>query len=171
MRRLSPLLRGALAGLLLLAATAPAGAVDARDVLGVAHAAGRYDFTGGDFLNEGADRVLELGSRVIKVFLYPGHMQELYPFNSDWSPLSSDVVELAQRPYLQQLFAKPFSTFLLEITPVTISPQFLDGLTPEEAAAERDQMYRLAKYLLTTYAGSGKTFVLQNWEGDHLLRD
>ncbi len=175
MRLLTPLRRGALAGLLLLAATvlsaSAAGAVDARDVLGVAHAAGRYNFTGEDFLNEGADRVLELGSRVIKVFLYPGHMQELYPFNSDWTPLSADVVELAQRPYLQELFAKPFSTIILEITPVTISPQFLDGLTPEEAAAERDQMYRLAKYLLTTYAGSGKTFILQNWEGDHLLRE
>jgi len=168
--RLLPLtLRGALAGLLL--AAAPAGAVDARDVLGVAHAAGRYNFTDGDFLNEGADRILELGSRVIKVFLYPGHMQELYPFNSDWTPLSADVVELAQRPYLQELFAKPFSTIILEITPVTISPQFNDGLTPDEAAAERDQMYRLAKYLLTTYAGSGKTFILQNWEGDHLLND
>jgi hypothetical protein len=31
-------------------------------------------------------------------------------------------------------------------------------------------MYRLTKYLLTAYAGSGKTFVLQNWEGDHVLR-
>jgi hypothetical protein len=165
----------ALAGLLLLAAAvlsaSAASAVEARDVLGVAHAAGRYNFTDEDFLNEGADRILELGSRVIKVFLLPGHMQELYPFNSDWSPPSTDVVELAQRPYVQELFAKPFSTILLEITPVTISPQFLDGLTPAEAAAERDQMYRLAKYLLTTYAGSGKTFVLQNWEGDHLLRD
>jgi len=169
--RLLPLtLRGALAGLLLLAAAVPAGAVDARDVLGVAHAAGRYNFTDGDFLNEGADRILELGSRVIKVFLVPDHIQDAYPFNSDWSPPTSDVVELAQKPYFQELFAKPFSTFLLDITPVTVGPQFLDGLTSEEAAAERDQMYRLAKYLLTTYAGSGKTFVLQNWEGDHILR-
>jgi hypothetical protein len=161
----------ALAGLLLLTAAAPAGAVEARDVLGVAHAAGRYNFTDQDFLNEGADRVLELGSRVIKVFLVPANIQTLYPWSSDWSPLPKDVVELAQRPYFQELFAKPFSTILLEITPVTVSPQFLDGLTTEEAAAERDQMYRLAKYLLTTYAGSGKTFILQNWEGDHLLRE
>lgn len=164
----------ALAGLLLftaaLTAASAAGAVEARDVLGVAHAAGRYNFTDEDFLNEGADRILELGSRVIKVFLVPANIQELYPFNSDWSPLPTDVVELAQRPYVKDLFAKPFSTIILEITPVDGSPQFLDGLTPGEAAAERDQMYRLAKYLLTTYASSGKTFILQNWEGDHLLR-
>ena len=174
MRLLNPILRGALAGLLLLAAAfssaGAAGAVDARDVLGVAHAAGRYNFTGEDFLNEGADRILELGSRVIKVFFVPEHMQELYPFNSDWSPLPTDVVELAQRPYVKELFAKPLSTIILEVTPVGGVPQFLDGLTPDEAAAERDQMYRLTKYLLTTYADSGKTFILQNWEGDHILR-
>jgi hypothetical protein len=152
-----------------LLAGAPANAVDARDVLGVAHAAGRYNFTGEDYLNEGADRVLELGSRVIKIFFVPNTIQALYNFNSDWSPLPVDVVELAQRPYMQALFAKPFSTYVLVITPVTVTPQFLDGLSPSEAAAERDQMYRLTRYLLTAYADSGKTFILQNWEGDHIL--
>src|SRR4051794_13455387 len=160
------------AGLLLALTILPAArAVEIRDVLGVAHAAGKYNFSEQDYLNEGADQILETGSRVIKVFVYPGHMEEMYGFNSDWGLDSADVVELVQRPYFQQLFAKPFSTFILEITPVTIHPQFNDGLTPEEAAAERDQMYRLAKYLLTAYADSGKTFILQNWEGDHLLRE
>jgi len=142
----------------------------ARDVLGVAHASGNYNFTGEDYLNEGANRLLELGTGVIKVFFVPTNVDTAYPFNSDWSPLPENVVELAQKPYFQELFAKPFSTFILVITPVTIAPQFLDGLTAEEAAAEKDQMYRLAKYLLTTYAGTGKTFILQNWEGDHMFR-
>ncbi|HEX9943249.1 MAG TPA: hypothetical protein VGG03_14610 [Thermoanaerobaculia bacterium] len=147
-----------------------AAATSARDILGVAHSAGRYNFTEEDYLNEGADRILELGSRVIKVFLTPEKIQDFYSFNSDWSPATTDVVELAQRPYFQSLFAKPFSTFILVVSPVTGSPQFLDGFTHSEAEAERDQMYRLAKYFLTTYANSDKTFILQNWEGDHLLR-
>src|SRR5436305_642550 len=159
-----------LAAALLLSAALPAGAVDARDVLGVAHAAGRYNFTSGDFLNEGGDRILELGSRVIKVFFVPRFIDDNYSFNSNWSPTPVDVVDLAQRPYFQELFAKQFSTYLLVVEPVTGSPQFLDGLSADEAAAENDQMYRLAKYLLTTYANTGKTFILQNWEGDHLLR-
>lgn len=142
---------------------------EARDVLGVAHAAGRYNFTDEDYLNEGAGRILELGSRVIKVFMIPGMIQNIYSFNSDWSPATTDVVELAQRPYFQALFAKPFSTFILVVIPVTGPPQFLDGLTREEAAAEQDQMYRLTKYLLTAYANTNKRFILQNWEGDHLL--
>ena len=35
----------------------------------------------------------------------------------------------------------------------------------EEAAAEREQMYLLTKHLLTTYRNTGKTFILQNDEG------
>jgi len=172
-RRARRIMTWGLAGALLLsAATAAsdAGAMDARDVIGVTHAAGRYNFTDGDFLNEGADRILELGSRVIKVFMGPANIQETYPFNSDWSPTPADVVELVQRPYVQDLFSKPFSTYILVIQPVTGIPQFADGLTRQEAADESGQMYRLTKYLLTTYANTGKTFILQNWEGDHLLR-
>jgi hypothetical protein len=152
-------------GLALLPA---ARAVEIRDVLGVSHAAGKYNFSGEDYLNEGAGQILDLGSRVIKVFVDPSQMDVLYPFNSNWLPLTTDVVEIVQRPYFQQLFAKPFSTIILVIPPAPLV-QFADGLTAEEAAAERDQMNRLARYLLTAYAGSGKTFVLQNWEGDHLL--
>src|SRR5262245_41546189 len=167
----SPLMRKAaswlLAATLVLAGAPLAKAIEARDVLGVAHAGGKYNFTDEDFLNEGADRILELGSRVIKVFFVPTNVETTYSFNSDWEPLPADAVEMAQRPYVKELFAKPFSTFIIVTTPVTGAPEFLDGLTDEEAAAETDQMYRLAKYLLTTYANTGKTFILQNWEGDH----
>ncbi|HEV8630911.1 MAG TPA: hypothetical protein VGV61_11380 [Thermoanaerobaculia bacterium] len=162
--------RAAATALLLALCSVPLAAVEAREVLGVAHAAGRYNFTPDDYLDEGADRVLELGGEVIKVFLVPEMVQSFYSFNSDWSPTPLDVVELAQRPYFQSLFAKPFSTYLLVVVPVTGAPQFVDGLSKEEADAERDQMYRLTKYLLSAYAHSGKTFVLQNWEGDHVLR-
>lgn len=155
---------------LALPAVSLAESTAARDVLAVAHAGGKYNFTDEDFLNEGADRILELGGRVIKIFFVPRNVQSNYSFNSDWTPPVEDVLDLAQRPYVQELFAKPFSTFILVLTPVTYSPQFLDGLSREEADAERDQMYRLAKHLLTAYAGTGKTFILQNWEGDHTFR-
>lgn len=147
----------------------PAGAVPMRDVLGATHADGKYNFTGEDFLNEGADRLLELGTRVIKVWFDP-NATPLYPFNSDWGAPPDNLVDLARHPYYQELFAKPFSTFILEVARRVPINDFLDGMTREEIEAEREQMYELTRYLLTTYAGTGKTFVLQNWEGDHLLR-
>src|SRR5688572_2182369 len=66
-------------------------ATSTRDVLGVAHVAGKYNFTEDDYLNEGADRVLELGSRVIKVWLALDPTRT-YPFNSEWEPLPTELL-------------------------------------------------------------------------------
>ncbi|MBV8201517.1 MAG: hypothetical protein JOZ15_12920 [Acidobacteria bacterium] len=147
----------------------PLAAESVRDVLGASHAGGLYNFTAEDYLDEGADQLLGFGTRVIKVWL-TNDVASLYVFNSDWLPPAANVVELAQKPYFQSLFSKPFTTYLLVVKPVTDTPQFLSGMTAEQVAAESGQMHDLASYLLTTYAGTGKTFVLQNWEGDHLLR-
>ncbi len=170
--RAKDVLTGAAAGALLALAAGSGGtlaAAEVRDVLGSAHAGGLYNFTAEDYLDEGGDQLLLFGTRVIKVWL-THDVAALYRFNSSWSPPASGVVALAQKPYFQTLFAKPFTTYLLVIEPVTIEPLFLGGITPAQAAAETAQMHDLASYLLTTYAGSGKTFVLQNWEGDNLLR-
>lgn len=155
--------------LLVAAGNLHAQSVPAREVLGAAHVGGKYSFTEEDYLNEGADRLLALGTRVIKVWLNPA-TETTYRFNSDWGPEVTDAVELVQKPYYQELFAKPFKTFILVVLPATGTPDFLDGMSAEETAAERDQMYRLAKHFLTTYSRTDKTFILQNWEGDHLLR-
>lgn len=157
-------------GLLSTLTTGAAQAVEVKDVLGVAHAGGKYNFSGEDYLNEGADQLLAMGTRVIKVWLSLD-AATLYPFNSDWNPPATTLVQLAQSPYYERLFAKPFHTFLLVVPGVAGATEFNDGgMTAEVLAAERQQTYDLAHYLLTTYAGSGKTFVIQNWEADHLLR-
>jgi hypothetical protein len=162
-------IRRAAALILLLAL--PAQAAEMRDVLGSAHVGGRYSFTEEEFLNEGADQLLDLGTRVIKVW-FQLDASRAYPFHSDWGTPATDLAELARKPYYRRLFAKPFSTFILVIS--SYSPlgtsQWLDGMTPEEIDGEREHVYKLARHLLINYAGTGKTFVLQNWEGDHLLR-
>jgi hypothetical protein len=167
---MSPARRFAAALLILLFAV-PVQAAEMRDVLGSAHVGGRYSFTDQDFLNEGADQLLELGTRVIKVW-FQLDASRAYPHHSDWGEPAADLAELARKPYYRRLFAKPFSTFILVIS--SFSPlgtsQWLDGMTPEEVQGEREHVYKLARHLLITYAGTGKTFILQNWEGDHLLR-
>ena len=52
-----------------------------RDIVGSTHVAGKYNFTDQDYLNEGADKLLELGTRVIKLWFTPKPYRD-YPFNS-----------------------------------------------------------------------------------------
>ena len=138
-----------------------------RDVVGVTHVAGKYHLTDKDFLNEGADQILELGSRVIKVWFH--RPQNSYPFNSQWPPMNS-LTEMAQAPHFQTLFAKPFTTFILETyVPGRPDHYYKNGMTPAQIQRESDDFYALSKYLLETYKNTGKTFILQNWEGDWSL--
>ena len=143
---------------------------DIRDILGSAHVGGRYNFTDQDFLNEGADKLLELGTRVIKLWFTP-HSRKSYPFNSEW-PQYESLVELAKTPYFREVFSKPFTTYILETYPPGREGgghYFVKGMSPEDIEMEKRDFYEFAKYLLTEYKGTGKTFIIQNWEGDWIL--
>ncbi|MBP6965092.1 MAG: hypothetical protein KBC96_11865 [Armatimonadetes bacterium] len=143
---------------------------DLRDIVGSTHTGGKYNFTEKDFVNEGADKLLALGTRVIKLW-FTERSANSYPFNSDWPEVGS-LTELAQTPYFRRVFDKPFTVYMLEAFRPGIGDQYHKrGMTREEIAAEKREFYELTKYLLTTYKGTGKTFILQNWEGDWVLRD
>lgn len=139
-----------------------------RDVVGINHINSIYHLTGEDYINEGADRVLELGSRVIKLIIRD-HLEKYYSFNSDWPEITS-LQQAAETPYFQEVFSKPFSTIVL----MTFAPgrdihYFTNGMTPEDVEHERKSYYDFTRYLLTRYKGTGKTFIFQNWEGDWVL--
>jgi hypothetical protein len=146
---------------------------DVRDAVGVVHVAGRYHLTDKDFLNEGADQILALGSRVIKVWFYGKrheHPNGVYPYNSEW-PLVDSLVEGARTPYFKDLFDKPFTTYIMVVTALGRDDAYWrSGITDEQKKDEQRQFYELTKYLLTAYKGTGKTFVLQHWEGDWMVR-
>jgi hypothetical protein len=157
----------------LLAVTAADGAEPAREVplverVGITHVAGKYHFTDGDYLNEGADQILRLGSRVIKLYL--DDPARSYPFNSEWGQFR-DMVELVQHRYYQALFRKPFKTYVMTATGnVARAGYYRSGVSEEQYAAEVRQFHALATYLLTTYKDTGKTFILSHWEGDWAVR-
>jgi len=139
-----------------------------RDIIGVTHVNGQYHLGKKDFLNEGADQILALGSRVIKVWFHKPW--DSYRFNSQW-PRAESMVEIARTTYFRKLFDKPFSTYILMCFSMGRSAgYFRNGLTNEQKQDEQKQFYELARHLLTTYKGTGKTFILQHWEGDWLLR-
>jgi len=141
---------------------------DLRDIVGVTHVDGKYFLTDEDFLNEGAEQILSLGSRVIKVWFH--NPRKSYSFNSQW-PQTNSLIEIAQTKYFRELFDKPFTTYIMMCFSFGKNAAYWrKGITSEQKLDEQKQFHELTKYLLTTYKGTGKTFVLQHWEGDWLIR-
>lgn len=155
-----------------------------QEVLGSTHTSGRYYFGEEDFLNEGAERMLSLGSSSIKVWL-SAKPQESYSYNSEWpanigqpdGPQS--LLEILLLPYYQEFLEKDFQVFVFEAIEfgpfrsgggAELTTIWKDGLSPAEKERVEDQFYELTRYLQTRFAHTGKTFVLQNWEGDNALR-
>jgi hypothetical protein len=144
------------------------------DQVGVSHVIGRYHLTNKDFLNEGADEILKLGSRVIKIWFYGSQTEpasKMYPYNSQW-PDVNDLVQAAKLPYYQALFNKPFTTYILNIWSMGRTPDYWQQspITALQEKNEEEQFYDIAKYFLTQYKDTGKTFILSHHEGDWHLR-
>ena len=159
-------LMGALAAMVLPArAEAPRALAD---VVGVNHINSHYHRTDKDYLSEGADEVLALGGRVIKLIIRD-KLDGYYRYNCGWPEITS-LVQAAELPYFTAVFEKPFTTIvLMTFRPGMPIHYFLEGMTEEQKAAESEAYYTFARYLLTRYRGTGKTFIFQNWEGDWVL--
>jgi len=139
-----------------------------RDIIGVTHVNGRYYLTDEDYLNERAEQILALGSRVIKVWFHKP--QESYSFNSKWHQMDT-LVEIVRSPYFRELFDRPFTTYILMCFSMGRGGGYWkNGITEQQKQDEQKQFYELAKHLLITHRNTGKTFVLQHWEGDWLIR-
>jgi len=136
---------------------------------GIAHVAGNYGFTNNNFLIEGAQKISQLGSDSIFVYLTPWFRSQ-YPDQSSSSWPAQDPPDLASlaqtRPY-DTVFNLPLRTIVL--TAYTFANwDFLPGMaqSPQRQQAEQNEFYQLTKYLYSKFSGSGKTFILKNWEGD-----
>lgn len=137
------------------------------DIFGVAHVDGKYYLTRQDFLEEGAGQVAATGSKVIKLYLTPRR----YPWNSQWPANVRSLAQMAQTPYFHSVLAMPFDTYILTAYALGRSDHYwTGGVTAAEQADETRQFHDLTRYLLTAFRGSGKTFILQHWEGDWALR-
>ena len=146
------------------------------DVVGVTTAGGYYAFDPTvSSLEDGANQVLELGSNVIKLWLAASSMTTSYAYNVDWESynVKNCVDLLSSQPY-RNVLDMDFSTYVFET--ITFNTEnrakevrWNDGMSEEEKARISRETYDVAKYLLREYNGTGKTFVLQNWEGDNMM--
>lgn len=142
---------------------------DFCDRVGATHVGGKYCLTKEPFLVEGARKLIELGTRLGKFWFAPDRIAESYPFNSQWTACKN-FVELARTDYFQEVFAMPFKTIALEAhSPVE---RIWRTAKADEAFLQEveGEVYELTAYLLRTFADREITFLLQNWEGDWMLR-
>lgn len=142
-----------------------------QEVVGVAHVNGLYapGNRETDFLNQGADDIQALGSKTIKVWFFQPHIN--YAFHSEWPDHFNSLVEMAEYPYFKTLFDKPFMHYILmTYTPGKHEHYWRNGVSAEDIEREYRHFFDLTMYLMNTYAGTSKTFVLQHWEGDWAIR-
>ena len=136
---------------------------------GIAHVSGNYGFTQNNFLVEGAQKISDLGSDSIFIYLTPYFRTE-YPDQSSGQWPGGDptsVTALAQTKPYDTVLNLPFSTIVMTVYSFA-NADGVAGISASSARlqAEENEFYQLTKYLYSQFAGSGKTFVLKNWEGD-----
>jgi len=140
----------------------------------VAHSAGKYTWpvaSGTQFL-DGCNAVYNAGFRTMKFYCTAAYLTD-YPLETAWSSAPVNLTQLAQTTEMAAGLAMNWHTVML--TAFT----FANGTTnwwrvnPTTAAyaAEYAEIYNLAAHLLSTYNGTGRTFILQNWEGDWAFMD
>jgi hypothetical protein len=146
-------------------------AASAKFTAGIAHVAGNYGFTNDNYLVEGAQRISQLGSDSIFVYLTPWYRSQ-YPDKGtvNWPATDpANVAQLAQTSPYDTVFNLPFKTIVLTVYTFA-NKDYLPGFaqSPQMQSAEQNEFYQLTKYLYSRFSGTGKTFILKNWEGDWL---
>lgn len=153
----------------------------ARQVLGAVDWGETYHFTSQCVLDEAAQRISDMGIKSINIALYD--LYDNYNLGNcgfpteDQQAQSGSLVEEAKLPQVRQVLNMPFNTYDLTtysfVRPgwSTDFSYFYYEMTPQDCTAETQQFYDLSRYLLTTYRGTGKSFIFQNWEADWAVRN
>lgn len=136
----------------------------AAAMLGVADWGANYG--GQSSLLKGANDSLALGVQNVMVALGPNYNTVDYPGTRFNAPIRNLKDEASSQAF-RTVFAMPFQTIAIDASPITV-PDFLNPQNPNgEYKALYKEYYDLVSYLMQTYRGTGKTFILKNWEGDN----
>ncbi len=139
--------------------------------VGVTHAGSNYRFSNINFLTEGADAAQQLNAKPVFVYLEPDFRTDYpdFPEGTLHWPVKqpTSLTELVQTAPYADLISR-FQVIVF----TAFSFANRDGVLPGSSAtpdwnAERKEFHDLTQYLLTRYAGTGKVFILKQWETDN----
>lgn len=144
---------------------------------GAAHVDGLYTVPNGSGTQfmDGVNRIFAVGTsmRTLKVYCTSTPDGD-YPLQAGFTgPVATSLAEVVQYQQYQDAFALAWDTIVLTCFTFANGQTNWWRVSPTNARlqAEYDEIYELVEYLLTTYSGSGKRFILQNWEGDWAFMD
>ena len=147
------------------------GEREPEDVLGIVHAGGQYNSTEQPYMTEGANIIRkDIGSRVIKLFL-GSDIADQYSFNEEWGSYTS-LKELVQDEEIRSVFEMDFTTIVMVAYEFErLQWNITTPVAQSELTRVETEFYDFAYELIRRYNDSGKTFVIQNWEGDNELKE
>ena len=144
--------------------------------IGGAHVRGLYTYPAGSGtqFTDGADEIAALGFPAFKFYCTQAYATD-YPLET-WSSAPTTCTQLLQTTEVAaQLARAEFTDYAITMfafgNPNT--NWWRDGGRADNPRllVEYNEIYDAAVHLLTTYNNTGKTFVIQNWEGDWALVD
>lgn len=150
-------------------------------VIGTQTVGAKYKFTEETNLVETARAIREMGSNLLKFSMSPRYWWENYDIPKDETIKSlRDLAQEESMKYVLDMDFKYYHIWAYEFSQYTQEPsgekkdeyqiKFIKGLSDDYAEKSYQEIYDLAVYLLKTYSGSNKVFLLGNWEGDWHLR-
>jgi hypothetical protein len=123
---------------------------------------GAYSVGEGTKLMQQARYELAMGSDAFKLSL----STSIYP-DIKRPATANTLAKIAQLPEYKEVFDLPFQYTCLWAYAFGLPDHpYGNGLTQYESDIEYRQIYDLARYLLQTYAGTGRSFLIGHWEGD-----
>ncbi|MDR0573978.1 MAG: hypothetical protein LBG96_08130 [Tannerella sp.] len=127
-------------------------------------AGSQYKFTEKPVLIETAERIVAMGSNILKISLNPVAQDTETP---EKFRQASPLMIASQESAIKALLEMDFTYNLLWVT--TPGVDWTDGMSKKELDMEYHSIRELAEYFRNEFKETGKKFYIGHWEGDWLL--
>lgn len=145
--------------------------------IGAAHVQGLYSYppASGTQFTDGADVVEALGFPAFKFYCTQNYATD-YPLETAWSGASANCTQFLQTTEVAGVLARAaFTDYAITMfafgNPANNWWRDSGHADNPRLQTEYTEFYNATAHLLATYNNTGKSFVLQNWEGDWALVD